>query len=380
MPNTVFITGATGNIGGMLLCHLLEDASVARIIALVRAESVAEAKRRITGIVKTLQPELNPDRFQSRLTVVTGDITAPKMGMAATAYEQVATSVTHLVHCAASTRFNVPLKEARYVNCRGVVNVMDLAADAFRRGRLERIGYVSTAYVNGHHRGTIREDDLISHPRFCNNYEQSKWEAESYVKGLMDRLPICVFRPAIVVGDSRTGRTIAFNVLYSPLKHVCSGAVNVLPGSRDTILDVVPVDYVAEAIKHILLNAVDPIGKTFNLTAGPENSLSTGQIVSRALTHTAAIESKDPAVRVRFVPMLLFRAVAPFLRGRARRLMNALNTYAPYICQTSTFDDTNTRQALSESGISVPRFADYIDTILSLWQTARYSKKLKPAA
>lgn len=60
--------------------------------------------------------------------------------------------------------------------------------------------------------------------------------------------------------------------------------------------------------------------------------------------------------------------------------MNTLETYAPYISQTSKFDDTNTREALAGSGIRVPRLGDYIDNILSLWRTARCTRKLKPAA
>ena len=380
MSKTIFITGATGNIGGMLLCHLLEDQSIGRIIALVRAESVSHAARRIAHTVKTLRPELQGRLQGSRLRIVTGDITQAGLGMTNKEYAYASANTTHLIHCAACTQFNIPLDRARSVNCTGAANVMDFATDAVDGGRLQRVGYVSTAYVNGHCRGVIGEDELSAHPRFCNNYEQSKFEAERYVRSLMDRLPVCIFRPAIVVGDSRTGQIIDFNVLYSPLKHICSGAVSLLPGSPDTVLDVVPVDYVAQAISHILLVATDPIGKTFNLTAGVDNSLSVQEIVSTAVKHASHHESRARHIRMRFVPMFLFRAIAPLVCGKTKRLIAGLEAYAPYISYTRTFDDTNTRRALDRSGIRVPRFADYIDNVMILWLTARRGRRLRTAA
>src|SRR5439155_23621126 len=107
---------------------------------------------------------------------------------------------------------------------------------------------VSTAYVAGAHVGRFGERDLVVGQRFRNPYERSKFEAELLVQAHSDTLPVQVLRPSIVVGDSRSGWTSSFNVLYSPLRAFASGAYPAIPARRSAPVDVVPVDYVAEAI------------------------------------------------------------------------------------------------------------------------------------
>ena len=117
-----------------------------------------------------------------------------------------------------------------------------------RRGGLRRFTYISTAYVAGEHAGCFSEDDLDVGQRFRNAYEQSKFEAECLVARARGRLPITVVRPSIVVGERESGWTASFNVLYWPLRAFARGAYAALPARRDAPVDVVPVDYVADAI------------------------------------------------------------------------------------------------------------------------------------
>jgi long-chain acyl-CoA synthetase len=109
-------------------------------------------------------------------------------------------------------------------------------------------GDISTAYVAGEHTGQFNEDDLDVGQRFRNAYEQSKFEAESLVASRRARLPITVLRPSIVVGESDSGWTTSFNVVYWPLRAFSRGAYLALPARREAPVDVVPVDYVADAI------------------------------------------------------------------------------------------------------------------------------------
>jgi len=81
-------------------------------------------------------------------------------------------------------------------------------------------------------------------------------------------MPVVIFRPSIVVGDSSTGRLNLFNVLYTPLRFVCRGDLPVIPCRRRTVLDIVPVDYVAGAICYIIFQAQKAAGKIFHITAG----------------------------------------------------------------------------------------------------------------
>jgi len=181
-------------------------------------------------------------------------------------FEALSAEATHVVHAAATTRFDLPLGEAHAVNVEGTRRVLALARRA-ARARLERMLYVSTAYVSGDRSGVIREEDLEAGQTFVNSYERTKHDAEREVRAAMGEVPALVVRPCAVIGDSGTGRTSTFNVIYYPLKLLSRGLLRALPGSPFTPIDLVPVDYVADAMNHVLLRR-DAVGKTYHLTAG----------------------------------------------------------------------------------------------------------------
>ena len=118
--------------------------------------------------------------------------------------------------------------------------------------RLERFSYVSTAYVAGEPGGLFREDELAVGQSFRNPYERSKFEAELALRSEAADLPLQILRPSIVVGDSTTGRTTSFNVLYGPLKAFARGAMRAIPRApRRRPVDIVPVDYVADRVHEL---------------------------------------------------------------------------------------------------------------------------------
>ena len=118
-------------------------------------------------------------------------------------------------------------------------------------GRLERFVHVSTAYVSGKQSGTFRERQLDAAQEFRNTYEQTKWEAEHVVMAAGDLAP-AIARPSIVMGEADTGWTPAFNVLYWPLRAFSRGLFDEIPALPAAHVDVVPVDYVADALVHLL--------------------------------------------------------------------------------------------------------------------------------
>src|SRR5437763_10977260 len=126
--------------------------------------------------------------------------------------------------------------------------MLNFADEANARGGLARFAYVSTAYVAGTHPGEFHEDELAVGQDFRNAYEQSKFEAEQLVRARADRLPVQIFRPSIIVGERASGWTSSFNVLYTPLKAFARGRLPLLPADPEAPVDVVPVDYVADAI------------------------------------------------------------------------------------------------------------------------------------
>jgi nucleoside-diphosphate-sugar epimerase len=173
---------------------------------------------------------------------------------------------------------------------------------------LERFTYVSTAYVAGDRRGTVYEDDHRC-GRFRNSYERSKHEAEALVRA--SGLPWTVARPSIVVGERETGWTASFNVLYAPLRALGAGAYPVIPARRRAPLDVVPIDYVADAV--VALSAhPEAVAGTFHLTAG-EHASTIGEVGQMAVE---GLDQHPP----RLVPqrgLLPLLRHAPALRRRA---------------------------------------------------------------
>ncbi|HTJ31445.1 MAG TPA: SDR family oxidoreductase, partial [Acidobacteriaceae bacterium] len=203
----ILITGATGFLGTSLVYELLERHTEARLALLIRNGSTESAQQRAARML--------PQGAESRVEVYSGDVSKPSLGLSPEAHKSLAERLTRIVHCAATVRFDHTLEEARNINVEGTRRILDLAAAS---SQLRSLTYVGTAYVAGDRKGLIRESELNVGQPFRNTYEQTKSEAEALVRSYMDRVPIVILRPSIVVGDSQTGATSSFKMMYWPLK------------------------------------------------------------------------------------------------------------------------------------------------------------------
>jgi len=374
MKNRIFITGSTGNIGGKTACRILRDEPDAHVLLLIRAASKAEAMDRVESTFNILSPELDFPRVRDRISVYCGDITMDRLGLDESTFKALSGNLSHIVHCAAVTKFNMDLDEARAINYQGTLNVMALARMAKERGNLKRVAHVSTAYVCGNREGTILEDELIRDPGFSNTYQQTKWETEQVVREMTEELPIIILRPSVVTGGSLTGRTLAFNVLYAPLKWLYRGSIKFVPGSAEVPLDVVPLDFVADTLKHILLKTTNPLGRTFHIAAGRKCSTTVGEILERGIDY---FERKSPSYsmkKIRFVPPLLADTVFKLLPAKRRQSLEKLKYFQPYMCIEREFDTTNMEKALIGSGISPPLFGSYFENIMDFCFTTKWGE------
>jgi thioester reductase-like protein len=306
----VLLTGATGFVGREVLSRLLARGD-RHVHALVRAADDNEAAGRLPA--------------HDRLKAVAGDIERAGLGLSEEAAETLRRDVSTVIHCAASVSFELPLEESRRVNVEGTRNMAQ-----FARGcpRLERFTYVSTAYVAGEPGGLFREDELAVGQSFRNPYERSKFEAEMALRAEASDLPLQILRPSIVVGDSNTGRTSAFNVLYGPLRAFARGALRAIPARRDSPVDIVPVDYVADRVHELATEGPDG---TFHLVAG-RNATTVGRLLEMS---SDEFDRPQPTV---LPPRLYRRWLHPFLRRRDPRLRR-MEAYFPYFSMRVRFDD-----------------------------------------
>lgn len=317
----ILLTGATGFLGMELLDRFIELDE--EVVALVRASDDAAAQRRIEDTLAKLydQPPAH------RIKAIAADLTHPIEPSPAIR------RCDRVVHCAASVSFASPLAEARAINVAGTANVLDLAAAL---PALRHFVHVSTAYATGHGDGTYR-----------NAYEQSKAEAEKVVRA--SGLPTTIVRPSIVVGDSRTGWTPVFNVIYWPLQAYARGLIQQLPGRGDGIVDIVPIDYVGYAINKILDG--EPSADEQVLAAG-----SRSPTVIELLKLTSA----------------RFGQPMPAL-ATGSKVLEQLNgvEYLPYLNVETTFDTAPTEKHL---GCSAPPIADYFNHLLEYALSARWGR------
>jgi thioester reductase-like protein len=345
MKPTVFLTGATGFLGMEVLARLLETGD-RKVVALVRAADDAAAEDRLYGVLNTLWRDPTP--YQANVRAVAGDVTSPGLGLEQTARNALAEEVGAVLHCAASISFDLPVEDARAINVEGTREVIGIARECKTLGRLERFVHVSTAYVAGKYEGTFRERQLDAGQEFRNTYEQTKWEAEHVVREATDLSP-AVARPSIVMGESDTGWTPAFNVLYWPLRAFSRGLFNEVPSLPSAHVDIVPVDYVADALVALLDSGDEGV---FNLVSGREAPLA-NELVELAC---------DRFDRPR--PTIVESAGASDDEHGA--------VYLPYFDMEVVFDDTRTRELL---GIQAPRLRSYFDTLLDYADAARWGKR-----
>jgi long-chain acyl-CoA synthetase len=299
-----------------------------------------------------------------RAVAIAGDLTAPRLGLGER-HDQIAAGVGTVIHSAASVAFDLPIEEARAINVEGTRRVLDFAGAV---PDLQRVAYVSTAYVAGDRRGTAYEDDRET-GTFRNSYERSKHEAEAVVRS--STLPWTITRPSIIVGESTTGWTASFNVLYGPLRAFAAGAYPVLPARRRSPVDVVPVDYVADAVA-ALARHPDAAGGTYHLTAGAHAS-SIGEIMSMTTERfeRPAPRLVPPRAYRRFLHPFVLRRVAP----STRRVLERSEVYFPYFAMRVRYDDARARALLEPMGIAAPRLEDYFERIIEFARAARWGKQ-----
>lgn len=352
--STTLLTGATGMVGRELLVRLAARDTTERLMCLVRpGRDGTPPQSRIDALLREAGGRPDPHR----VIAIEGDVTAPELGLGP-AERRTLTAVDRILHCAASVSFTLPIERARAINVTGTERLLALARTL---PRLERFDAISTCYVAGGRTDRVMEAELEHHAGFHNTYEQTKHESEVLLRRAMAELPISVHRPSIVVGDSKTGKTGAWKVLYWPLKVIARGLLPVIPFDPEGRLDIVPVDFVADGIL-ALADATSSIGKTFHLAAGPARDCTLGELTEVVFRKVG----RRPPIHVR--PMLWRRFVRPALMlAPSKQLRRTLQTglvYRPYLELRLRFDTTEADAQLEPAGVVGQRVLDYIDTIV----------------
>lgn len=356
-PSKHLLTGFPGFIGKRLVAALLERDPKLRVIALVEPRMLAVATEAAS--------EIDPERIE----IVAGDISERRLGLSDDDYGRLTAEVSVVHHLAAIYDLAVPEAIAQKVNVEGTGNVLEFCADA---ERLERHNYVSTAYVAGDRTGVVYEHELNLGQGFKNHYESTKFQAEVWVRSTLDRIPTTIYRPAIVVGDSRTGETQKFDGPYYMLRFISASAEHKLPlaniGRGAVPFNVVPVDFIVESML-ALAELPDAVGETVHLC--DPNPLNAGEVFGLLAD---LYSGKSPALR------LPPRGVSAALRLKLIREIygGTPSESIRYLNHPVRYDTRRATDLLDKAGLTCPGFRDYAPNMVSFFKQNETVESLKP--
>jgi thioester reductase-like protein len=342
---TIFLTGFPGFIAERLVERLAKDEY--QFFLLVQREFLeraVEAVERISASTKT--PLEN-------FAVISGDITEPDLGINPDDAATVRYETTDDFHLAAVYDLAVDEQLATSVNLEGTKNVNEFVKTV---RHLKRYNYISTCYVAGKRTGVIREDELEHDKGFRNFYEQTKYLAELEVEQMKPKLPVTIFRPSVVVGDSGSGETAKYDGIYYLVLYLRKApyllrALNV--GNNTVKLNLVPVDFVVNAIAAL---AFDENAKGKSIALADPEPLSTSELFD-------SIAEEMTGRRSEFVPSP--KLVEWFLLKRFSPPITGLPFHAvPYFFIEQTYDTSVASGLLAAHDIKCPNFRDYVGNLL----------------
>src|SRR5882724_2927607 len=360
----IFLTGSTGYIGAHILSELLTGHKD-RINVLVRAKDQHEAEKRLWN---ALQLHLDFSRFRDylneRISIFRGDLTDSRFGLDATAYSVAVSSTDSMLHCAASLNRKSE-KSCMNVNLRGTLEMIQMARRIQSGSGLRRFSFVSTVAVAGKRENEIVcEDASIDWNRSdYDPYARTKKFCEHMVRELLPDVQRTVFRPSIVLGDSRRAETTQFDMVRA---FVFLAGLPVLPFRPSDRIDIVPVDYVAESVV-ALHQKTKPMHEIYHLSSGTRSE--TFAQLTRAIAQASG----------KMEPLYWPRLERPFSsavnwlaghRGNFGRSASLLKVFMPYLVWDTVFDNS---RVVAEMGRAPEPFSQYCYPLLRFSRDCRFS-------
>ncbi len=343
-PESVLITGFPAFTAKRMAAKVLAEDPTARVFLLSRSKFSDAATEFLSSL---------PTEHARRAETVIGDVCDMDLGLSGNEFQILANEVTTIHHLAGIYYMGVDKATARRVNIEGTRGVLELAGES---KRLRRMCHWSTAAVSGKRRGVVLEDELDHHQGFYNFYEETKYVAEQLAAAAQRRIPITIFRPGIIVGDSKSGEIDKFDGPYYLMVLVATNSLQVhlpLPGRGTAPLPLVPIDYVIDAAYALSLDA-RAAGRTFHLT--DPNPFSARRVYELVAERS---QTKPPRG---FIPKRLASTLlrAPGIEKLARAPLAFLESFDRQVF----YNCRHALDLLAGTGIHCPSFDTYAERLV----------------
>src|SRR5271170_7085172 len=365
----IFLTGSTGYLGSYLVAGLCTGHRET-LNVLVRAKSRQEARERLWTSLQLhfAFPEFH-EFLNARVRIFLGDLTAERFGLPDDEYHALVDSTDSVIHCAASLNRKSE-KQCLNVNLRGTLEVIQLARRAQNHHGLRRYSHVSTVAVAGQRQDeVVTEDAAIDWARSdYDPYARTKKFCEHMAAQLLPDVPKTIFRPAIVLGDSRRAETSQFDMVQA---FDVLARMPVLPLRPHDKIDIVPANYVSKAIVTIHQKA-EPAHGIYHLSSG------TGSQTYKELTD--ALAEAGGWRRPAYWPWMgsTFSGTVNWLSNRKGSVAHGaslLKVFWPYLDWNTVFDNS---RVVAELGEAPAKFSTYAYPLLKFSRENKFRYPAKP--
>lgn len=326
--------------------HLVRElASGGRAVCCVVTES---QEARALELLAALSPST-----RDRVSIWIGDPHSIDLGLSGEELAQLTERVELIHHCASVTDPAGTEEEARG-NLKAAAEILELAESA---PRLQRLVCWSSATVSGNREGFVKESDLTDEAGFHNPIEESLYQIECMLRESADELPIVILRPALMVGDSRTGETGDLNGLYLLIRFLLSAPEDYripTPSRTGVRISTIPVDYAVKAAIRISEDARST-GRTFHIVDPKPVTVHHALRLLAEATGRPAPREHDP----------LNLATALMRAPGMQRFTRTTRAFLDHLKTDVIYDDQNAREILAGTGIHCPDLGSYVDLMVT---------------
>lgn len=359
---TYLITGATGAIGSAIVPLLAQEGHQVRLI--LRAKNPAHLQERLEQLHTFWELPLTKRQL---IQAFRGNVDELNLGLNPDDYRLLTGECTHIIHASGLVKMNLPLEVARKSSLDSVRNLITFAKKC---SRFEKMEFISTVGVGGKSAGLVPETWIEKPPGFHNSYEQAKSEAEKYIRQEIEAgLPITVHRPSMVVGDSKTGKIIHFQIFYHLIEFLKGKKTfGFMPNFGEVKLDIIPSDYVAQAIVWSSKQH-QTIGKILHLCSGPDEAIPIVKLQEIIRSYFMKKGQHFPTLRQ--LPISFFEKGIPILANimptpQKKALLN-LPIFLAYLHEQQIFDNNKTKAIIQDFQLQIPKIEEYLQNLLKFY-------------